>query len=287
MLVTLNHNGPGQDISRMNTFLAQTPALYGKHSASKPRVCSPLHLHHHNMLTSNPRPVQNLSDPSLPYTGCIMALLPPETGFPSAGEKDNGSCTSVLTPDCVNEILTNIQQSAQAIYLTTTGSAESYTCPQLMDTVGDSKDSKCYQQWGGSVSSRFLTNNFTGPTYPYCLNPTNPGQSNAENQSFFSWGTGSTKGLTNYSNYDPTIRIPQPLIVATWLKAVTNSNTVDQPAQGNWADTRLLCIPGNVTTPGSRNITEADKAAGAAKIGSLNSQMAFVVALTVGLGLIL
>jgi hypothetical protein len=80
-----------------------------------------------------------------------------------------------------------------------------------------SSSSKCYQKWTESVASQFLPN-FTGPINLPCLDPTNPGNSNATNRAFFSWTDSSSTQSGNFTIYDQAIENPLPLIVATWLK---------------------------------------------------------------------
>jgi hypothetical protein len=59
--------------------------------------------------------------------------------------------------------------------------------------------------------------------------------------------------------YDNTVRSPQPVFVAAWLKATSNDTSV---ATGGWADSRVFCIPTKETELGSRTLADADKAAG-------------------------
>lgn len=40
-----------------------------------------------------------------------------------------------------------------------------------------------------------------------------------------------------------------------------------------WADTKLMCMPGNNTMPGSRNLTEALKSSSPALIPGLSGRM--------------
>jgi hypothetical protein len=137
--------------------------------------------------------------------------------------------------------------------------------------------------WTGSIGSRFLSGNFTGPTSPpVCSDPTNPGNSNETNRAFFAWGDIASTAPDNFTIYDEAIKTPLPLIVATWLK-----DSGSQGEEGNgWADTKLMCIPGNVTEPGSRTLAEATKG-GAIRLGPLSGQLGWVVELSLVLGLVL
>lgn len=74
------------------------------------------------------------------------------------------------------------------------------------------------------------------------------------------------------------------MVVSLWLKSGGGSQGV-VGEEGAWADTQLLCIPGNQTQPGSRTIEEADRASGAGRVGSLWSGLAVGVALGVWSGL--
>lgn len=107
---------------------------------------------------------------------------------------------------------------------------------------------------------------------PQCPPATNPGASNASSKAFFSWGDSNTRGVDNYTFYDAKIRNPQPVIVSAFLKDAGGiGNTL------SWADTRLLCLPGNVTAPGSRSVTEAEKTSGAERSGGSVSLLGVVV----------
>jgi hypothetical protein len=59
--------------------------------------------------------------------------------------------------------------------------------------------------------------------------------------------------------YDNTVRSPQPVFVAAWLKATSNDTSV---TTGGWSDSMVFCIPTKETEPGSRTLADADKAAG-------------------------
>ena len=87
------------------------------------------------------------------------------------------------------------------------------------------------------------------------------------NQSFFGWSN-SDVAPGNFTYYDRAIRTPTPIIVATWLKPENGSgNAIGVSSSGNsggWADTRLLCVPGNKAEPGSRSVETADQAASSA-----------------------
>jgi hypothetical protein len=127
-----------------------------------------------------------------------------------------------------------------------------------MSTLGTSTSSKCFNQWQGWVATQFLPQNFTGDTYPYYPNckSDNPGASNATDL-LLAFGDGGQIGASNFTVYDRYIRIPQPVFVAVWLKATFSTELSHNP----WSDSRIMCIPANNTTPGSRTVAEADKAA--------------------------
>jgi hypothetical protein len=133
-----------------------------------------------------------------------------------------------------------------------------------MGTLGTTSSSKCFNQWQGWGATPFLPQNFTGDTYPYYPNCTsdNPGASNATN-SLLAFGLERQIGANNFTVYDRYIRIPQPVFVAVWLKATNNASLgfSTELWQDRWSDSRIMCIPANNTTPGSRTVAEADKAA--------------------------
>lgn len=79
---------------------------------------------------------------------------------------------------------------------------------------------------------------------------------------------------------------PQPIVVAAFLKNARNgSMRAVGSSTGAWADARLLCLPGNTTEPGSRNITQAQKDNGVGKEGVTMGMFA-VILLTALFGLV-
>lgn len=59
------------------------------------------------------------------------------------------------------------------------------------------------------------------------------------------------------------------MFVAVWLKATNNASFgfSSELSQNPWSDSRIMCIPANNTTPGSRTVAEADKAALGTRMG--------------------
>lgn len=104
-------------------------------------------------------PLQNLSDPSLPYTGCI--LVPFGTLASKDAANDNGSCTSVLSNECLQEIISTVNGTAAGL----SGSSRLAfsDCSQLLGTIG-TPTSKCANLWpAGFGSAGFLPKTFTSP----------------------------------------------------------------------------------------------------------------------------
>lgn len=46
---------------------------------------------------------------------------------------------------------------------------------------------------------------------------------------------------------------------------------------GGPADTRVICLPANIPTPGSRNLTEALNTGGTARVASLSGSMFMIL----------
>ncbi|KAN0112634.1 hypothetical protein V8E51_005585 [Hyaloscypha variabilis] len=205
-------------------------------------------------------PLQNLSDPSLPFTGCAIGFEDPTSAGSKTAENDDGTCTSVLTPDCVQELIASVNATASSWSGTM---SENINCLSLLPTYQTSS-SKCYQQWSGLIGTQFLPASFSSTPNPGACQGVNPGDSNAANLSFFGWSDG-TAAPDNFTYYDRAIRSPTPFLVAMWLKPANGSGNAigvsSSGSSGAWADTQLLCIPGNKTEPGSRSIETADQAA--------------------------
>jgi len=202
-------------------------------------------------------PVQNLSDPSIPYTGCIF--VPLDVKFSSKAMQDDGTCSSVFSADCLKEIHDTIASAAAGLSGATQKSGP-VDCPYFSPM----KSSKCKDAWSGSISGPWLSRNFTPPRTAGGCPPQNPGDSNGTSGSFFSWSTTIRGSATdNYTEYDHAILYPQPLFVSVWLKETNSSGELPR-----WSDTRIMCIPGNVTEPGSRSATQAQADSGSGKMGS-------------------
>jgi hypothetical protein len=133
------------------------------------------------------------------------------------------------------------------------------------------------------VSGRFLPNNFSEPlntTKPSC--DPNPGNSTSDTGGFISWSHGASTASDDFTNYDKAIRFTMPLFVAVWLKDTMNEGF--HVGQVAWSDSRVMCIPGNTTVEGSRNITQADADAGAERVGGMN--LVALMGLVVSIGLL-
>jgi hypothetical protein len=237
------------------------------------------------------RPLLNLSDPSTPYTGCVIAISGLNPSLVKGTSKDDGTCSSVFTADCLTEIRSTIYNVASAYSGTPAGSAEHLNCNSLLSAVSLNSTSKCDPHLITEyIGSQFLPNNFTG--YPDSACPTvNVGDSNATigHRAFFSWGDIEETGPDNYTIYDKTVTSHVPVFVATWLKDVSNgTSSVSSSGGGGWADTQIMCIPANDTQPGSRNLTEAQKTqtGAAGKIYGMGMKIFGVVGLTVLFGVL-
>jgi hypothetical protein len=237
--------------------------------------------------------VQNLSDPSTLYTGCVIAIAQLNSAIAKDTSKDNGNCSVVFGDDCLAEIRNSIQDAASSYSETPAGSANSFECSNIFDgiTFAQNSSSKCSANlFAEVISSQFLPNNFTGYPNPVCP-ITNPGDSNVTDghRSFFSWGSPETQP-DNHTIYDMAVTSHVPVFVATWLKNASNATGLQELTPGSgWADTQIMCIPANETQPGSRNFTEAEstQTGAAVKVNGLGMGVLGVFGLTVLFGLFL
>ena len=71
--------------------------------------------------------------------------------------------------------------------------------------------------------------------------------------------------------------------VPAFLRDTANGTVFNDTGNPFWSDTRVLCLPGNTTTPGSSNITVAEKAA-ASGAGRVGASLGAVVRLAVLVG---
>jgi len=201
-------------------------------------------------------PVLNLSDASLPYTGCMIAPL--VTKFDSKSEKDDGTCSTVFSSDCLEEIQANLQTSASS----QAGRPETVSpCANLL-SFSVIKGSKCKGAWDEYFTAQNLPKNFNqSQSMEACQG--NPGNSDVTSAGFPNWGNLSATGPNDFTAYDAAIKFPQPLFVMMWLKDTTNGSGLQiSSASPPWWDIRIMCLPGNTTVAGSRNITDAVAIAG-------------------------
>ena len=233
---------PGTD----DTSLWQTFGL-------ETRYVSPSVTWKYRPLTICLRPDLNLSDPNLPYTGCIIV---PRSVMVS-GREDDGTCSGIFNNGCINEIFSKVNASAARFSGRQKGSTAAFSCPQLIKSITTSSSSKCHDQWYGSTSTEFLPNDFSTEA----LSPRRCVPQNETGHPFFGWGKDPNPS-TNFKDYDQAVRTPHPVIVAVWLKALPGTVDDEEDDEPGWADTRLFCIPANNTEPGSRNLTVVNRAAG-------------------------
>jgi hypothetical protein len=209
------------------------------------------------------RPLLNLLDPSIPYTGCVIAVSGLNLSLVKDTSKDDGTCSSVFGAACLSEIRATIYNVASSYSGTPAGSADGFDCNQLLNEVSLNSSSSCNPYlFNEYIGTQFLPNNFTGYPKPACP-IANPGDSNVTDghRPFFSWGSSIEEQTPdNYTIYDKVVTSHIPVFVATWLKATSNNSSTGVPSTGGWADTQIMCIPANETQPGSRNITEVEKA---------------------------
>jgi hypothetical protein len=240
------------------------------------------------------RPLQNLSDPSIPYTGCVITITELNSSRVKDTSKDTGNCSTVFGGDCLEEIRNSIQGAASSYSGTPAGSASNFECSNIFDilTFAQNKDSKCSANlFTETIATQFLPNNFTGDPKPICP-ITNPGDSNSTDghRAFFGWGALAETKPDNYTIYDIAVTSHMPVFVATWLKNASNTagSYTLTPGSG-WADTQIMCIPANETQPGSRNFTEAQstQTGAAEKISGMGVWAFGVASLTVLFGLFL
>ena len=196
----------------------------------------------------------NFSDSTLPYTGCIIV----PRSVMVAGREDDGTCSGILNDACISEIFSKVNTSASLISGRQKGSSASFSCPQLIKAITGSSSSKCHDQWSGSISTEFLPNDYSNGT----VSPRRCVPQNSTGHPFFGWKKEANPN-TDFTDYDQAIRTPHPVIVAVWLKAEEGSVDDEDDDEPRWAETKLFCIPANNTQPGSRNLTIANRAAGA------------------------
>ena len=205
------------------------------------------------------RPPLNLTNPNtLPYTGCYMTLLASDDNKRHA--EDDGTCKNVLSKDCLEELIEHVNMTAQSVTGSYMGNSTHFDCTDLTRGLIKDKKSKCWRQWGATGSKHFLpdsslTANATSQDDTSCPSI---GHSDPLARTHYTSVSRDDGGPDNFTSYDRELRNPLPLVIATWLKE-DNSSAIIWNQGYNFAGTQVVCIPANITTPGSRNITEALK----------------------------
>ncbi|PVH87112.1 hypothetical protein DL98DRAFT_637796 [Cadophora sp. DSE1049] len=240
-------------------------------------------------------PVQNLTNASaLPYTGCVFVFndLGSNSNYKNEGSSENGTCNTILSSECRAHLLETVISNAATLSGRASGSRNGFSCPTLFGAGGSlTSGGPCEDQWAGTVSSQFLSNNFTNSRNT--LEPgcplTNVGNSTLDDEPFFSWLQSSTQS-DNYTLYDRAVLNALPVLTVAWLKATgneTEQHVVVNGGERGWLDARLVCISANDTQPGSRNLTQVEHDEnGAVKVGS-SWALIGAAALSVVIGLVL
>lgn len=188
-------------------------------------------------LTYTYSPLQILLDPNVPYQGCfIVPLMDDDT----IGGNDDGTCSSVLGSDCIEDIISNVNGTA-AEYSVKPLDDDVGACSRLGDLINPSSCSKSGGGSRGWNASPFLSPFNASETCPV----TNPGDTNATNAALhFSWGR---NGKSMLDAYNHAIQASQPIIMALWLRPTNDSSAKNLP----WAHTQVMCIKANNVAPGS------------------------------------
>ncbi|KAK0100825.1 hypothetical protein ONS95_007273 [Cadophora gregata] len=224
-------------------------------------------------------PSLNLTNTTtLPYTGCYIPL------HGIIDEKkhalDDGTCRNVLEQECFEELMGRLDTTKlniQASYIS--NSSSQFNCDNVKRGLVKTGKEDCRHLWTVLLSTNPL------PVSTPTVNSTTDAQSCddignrdhiSRTQYFLRWGNMSGR---NFKVYDQALRNPFPLIIVTWPKQ-DYSQTPEWNVANNVIDTKVICIPANVTTPGSRNITEALKSAGTTRASGLSGAMFGVMILS-------
>lgn len=222
-------------------------------------------------------PVQNLSDPSLPYSGCVIVL----SGFtPSDGAaNDSGNCSSVLSSACVKEIISGVNKTASLLSGISVASGD--TCSQLVTSFATGSGSEC-------ENFSFTAENFTfpptsvdtvgGPGSNGGCRVANAGDSNSADLAFIEWDDDDTA-----ATFTEVTQISQPIIFASWLKPTKGSSG---PVFGS-ADTQLMCIPVSTEHSSSGNGNGSQQSGAVGMMGGLQKGTFAFLGLAVLVSLVL
>ncbi|KAE8441687.1 hypothetical protein EG329_004560 [Mollisiaceae sp. DMI_Dod_QoI] len=240
-------------------------------------------------------PFQNFSDSEFPFAGCLI-FVPTFVRSWANGIHDDGTCSSVLDPDCLAELITNINATAAKIS-GTSNATDPESCSSLQTVMSNMDNidstSKCSSHWSSPIFT-FLSD----PGSAYLPN-SDPACSmvdvNANSTAIFKNGwTSFGQAEGDYLGYDAALRVPTPMIVAVWSKPGITIG---------WADTKVMCVPGNQTiAAGSRDVDAAvastttsssatstsssatsSQTSGGASTFSTEGYFAFIIVLVVGL----
>ncbi|KAE8441686.1 hypothetical protein EG329_004559 [Mollisiaceae sp. DMI_Dod_QoI] len=132
-------------------------------------------------------PIQNLTDPNLPYQGCAMSFHLSDAALANSIH-DTGDCTATLSDACVQEILSAANSSSSSASGTSTTTAtQCGTILSLVSDLGLDSSSSCHGLLEGGGSSGLTVKNVTSATNQDACPLVNPGNSSATSPAFFAF----------------------------------------------------------------------------------------------------
>ncbi|MCJ1377731.1 hypothetical protein MMC17_000827 [Xylographa soralifera] len=198
-------------------------------------------------LTSTP--FVDLSAPSLPLTGCVLALA--EAGSPRSTDADGvgpGTCAGVLSADCQTALVEQVNNAS----LANSGSGPSTmaVCAEYLATMP--------AQCGDALSIVAVAaplGNAPALSNSNCLDYPSLGNGSATQASLIETESAPYSPASDTATYDVWVKQATPLVITAWLKNGTGPES--------WADTRLVCSTPDEVAKGSQVVSGCGRTVGA------------------------
>ncbi|MCJ1405260.1 hypothetical protein MMC11_008487 [Xylographa trunciseda] len=198
-------------------------------------------------LTSTP--FIDLSAPSLPLTGCVLALA--EGGSPKSTNADGvgqGTCAGVLSTDCQNALVEQVNNASLAN--SGMGPSTMAMCAAYLETM----PAECSGNAFSVVAVAAPLGNAPSLSSSNCPGYPSLGNGSATQASLIETESAPYSPASNTATYDTWVKQATPLVITAWLKNGTGPE--------GWSDTRLVCSTPDNVAKGSRVVSGSGRTAG-------------------------
>ncbi|MCJ1390076.1 hypothetical protein MMC18_002934 [Xylographa bjoerkii] len=194
-------------------------------------------------------PFIDLSAPSLPLTGCVLALE--EAGSPKSTDVDGegqGTCAGVLSTDCQNALVDQVNNAS--LVNSGMGPSTMAMCAEYLATM----PAECSGDTFSVVAVAAPLGNAPSLSISDCPGYPSIGNGSATQASLIETESAPYTPASNTATYDTWVKQATPLIITAWLKNGTGPEA--------WSDTRLVCSTPDDVVKGSRVVSGSGRTVG-------------------------